>query len=403
MRATEDVFRTFCHISEYGPDGYANLHRLLAASSPLVLWAPSSALLYSLDCRIGPEDFLRYVDQRHIRVIGRERWLTDANYRDAHDWDGARWDASVDRQLARWADEDKTMELSQRRVVVAANEIGEDAADERLKGDHSAVKRILSALRQAESKKEIPRGVFETAERRNTAGTDEGFVKWVLRDAINHIDALRVSGAAAPFLLQPKESRFIALMDDLLREGDSLNAAAHESGADKLTASNHADLTREVTDVLARLDRLRRKHSKASIHDFVRRGDQQILAQWMSNLCAKQAKSRPGDLRDAVSDRLREDFDAGRFNLKDSLLEVSALFGHAGALKAIHDAVLSDVAHMDKVGVFTAVLGYAHTIGSAAGLLPHRSDVPRWPFLYTFGSSGVSGRKIDTLLDCLEA
>jgi len=38
-------FPTFCHISEYRLQGYSSLHRMLACSRPLVLWAPAPLVL----------------------------------------------------------------------------------------------------------------------------------------------------------------------------------------------------------------------------------------------------------------------------------------------------------------------------------------------------------------------
>ncbi|GHG38657.1 MULTISPECIES: hypothetical protein [Amycolatopsis] len=66
-------FRTFCHIGEYGEAGYRNLHRMVVSSDPLVLWAPSSTLLSA--SQVEPRQFVRLVDDRHVRVIAREPWL----------------------------------------------------------------------------------------------------------------------------------------------------------------------------------------------------------------------------------------------------------------------------------------------------------------------------------------
>lgn len=48
------VLPTFCHVSELGALGYGNLHRMLAMSRPLNLWAPSSVLLRDPGCRVTP-------------------------------------------------------------------------------------------------------------------------------------------------------------------------------------------------------------------------------------------------------------------------------------------------------------------------------------------------------------
>ncbi len=170
MSATGDDFRTFCHLSEYGEEGYAQLHRMLAASAPLVLWAPSTSLLQSRDCLVQPMGFLHYVERGDIRVIGRERWLTSSRYRNAHSWPGAAWNAEVDDKLAEWAETDKVKPLSERKVVVAAEEGGPQAAEQRLQEDPNAEKETWSALVRADSAGHLPPGVLQSAERQNAAG-----------------------------------------------------------------------------------------------------------------------------------------------------------------------------------------------------------------------------------------
>jgi hypothetical protein len=73
---TEEIlFPTFCHIGEYDEYGYQILHRMLAVSQPLILWAPTSPLLERGQCRIPPRNFLRHVEEGRIRVFAREQWL----------------------------------------------------------------------------------------------------------------------------------------------------------------------------------------------------------------------------------------------------------------------------------------------------------------------------------------
>ena len=78
---TDAAFPTFCHISEYNEAGYRLLHRMLAMSQPLILWAPTSAGLEHEQCRIPPPKFIRYVEEGRIRVFGREPWLTSRVFR----------------------------------------------------------------------------------------------------------------------------------------------------------------------------------------------------------------------------------------------------------------------------------------------------------------------------------
>jgi hypothetical protein len=94
-----NVFPIFCHISEYREAGYQALHRMLAISQPLNLWAPSSAYSHSPVCKLPPKDFVRYVDDGLIRVFGREECLLDPEHRARHPRGRER--AGIDRSMVR--------------------------------------------------------------------------------------------------------------------------------------------------------------------------------------------------------------------------------------------------------------------------------------------------------------
>ena len=67
------IWRTFCHINEYDDWGYRNLRRMIAASDPLVIWAPSSQLLgKSSTTKLTPREFLNCVENGAVQVAGRE-------------------------------------------------------------------------------------------------------------------------------------------------------------------------------------------------------------------------------------------------------------------------------------------------------------------------------------------
>ncbi|MGY2062219.1 hypothetical protein ACW9HQ_45700, partial [Nocardia gipuzkoensis] len=69
------LFRTFCHINEYGCEGFEKLHQMVATSAPLVLWGPSSMLIDSPHCRLGRKEFLDLVECGSIRILARRKWL----------------------------------------------------------------------------------------------------------------------------------------------------------------------------------------------------------------------------------------------------------------------------------------------------------------------------------------
>jgi len=147
------VLPTFCHISELGPLGYGNLHRMLAMSRPLNLWAPSSVLLRDPGCKVTPEDFIRYVRNGSIRIVARKKWLTESRKRDKHPWTGARWDPYVDGEIRSILEEDEAQgqPRAQRRVVAAGPEQGWSRAQEYVENNPDAARDWEAVLRLDDS------------------------------------------------------------------------------------------------------------------------------------------------------------------------------------------------------------------------------------------------------------
>ncbi len=117
------TFSTFCHISDHGQAGYADLRRMMSISQPLHLWAPSSALLTEYSGLTGKQ-FVEYVAGGFIIVSGRSRWIFDKHFRDARPWAGAKWGNSIDGELRRICIEDEDKKAGDRRVVATDDESG---------------------------------------------------------------------------------------------------------------------------------------------------------------------------------------------------------------------------------------------------------------------------------------
>src|SRR5947199_5451206 len=146
MSSRKDVFRTFCHISEYGTDGYENLHRMVAASSPVVLWAQSSRLIESASCRLTNREYVKLIEDGQIRIIGREDWILSRPFRNNHRWPGSRWVAEIDDAIKSIASDDQGLPLNQRRVALAGRERGDVWAAEYIANNPQVVDDVSREL-----------------------------------------------------------------------------------------------------------------------------------------------------------------------------------------------------------------------------------------------------------------
>ena len=79
--------RAFFHVDEFREVGMEYLPYLTCVSDPLVVWAPSSILLDATKKTfLKPRDLVSLVDGENapLRIIGREQWLLDKGFRNAH-------------------------------------------------------------------------------------------------------------------------------------------------------------------------------------------------------------------------------------------------------------------------------------------------------------------------------
>jgi hypothetical protein len=213
------TFPTFCHIGEYDEDGYQKLHRMLAMSQPLILWAPTSSQLEHEKCRIPPRAFLEYVEEGRIRVMARKKWLTDPTFRDHlafkadRPYPGARWDKNFDGELKRICEQDASYPAEQRHVLVAPEENGWEWAEKYLESNPEQITRWSRVARGKKPEAKVPTGTLQAAFR--YAGDDPAkFAQAVLRDAYNHGDAIKLSGADVPFLLSATDRRFLDILGE---------------------------------------------------------------------------------------------------------------------------------------------------------------------------------------------
>jgi hypothetical protein len=212
MTAAE--FPGFCHISEYGEDGYAQIKDMLLITAPLTLWSPSSTLLISKS-DLSPREFINLVDEGFIRVIGREEWLTSAKFRNEHKFQHARWNAAIDDRLKVFAEEDKTESPERRRVVVAPPADGYEWAEARLERRRGEIKRWNQVYRHAPEK--LPTGTLDTIsqnleERKTGASEAHTVAKTILRDVRNHGKAIESARSEISLHLNRVDIAFLGLL-----------------------------------------------------------------------------------------------------------------------------------------------------------------------------------------------
>jgi hypothetical protein len=376
-------FPTFCHISEYGENGYGDLHRLLAISQPLNLWAPSSVLIKQVSS-ISERDFIRYVDKRFIRVIARHEWLTDPGFRNAHPWPGARWVKKIDDALLDILRDDECVEEGQRRVLVAPPERGLDLAEEFLENNPDQVAYWNRASRSRIRK--LPEGVLETAQKR-AGGVPREVAKWILRDAYNHGAALALSRAETPLFLSGEHKRFVQL----------ISAAQPSSGAQPpAPAPPSSRLTQELSNQL--LDVLRHLDVHAGPRDldrFLLGAGRQGLVEWMGDMCALYRDHNPRALDSAVIRQLRGKISGGRLSRPIGDLRAhpaSTVMGAVGLAQAAVDTIVSPGSSWGMVGLAAAVYPVGHGLMRQMGWVPSTFTGPQWPFLYAYSSPATKRR-----------
>ena len=389
------VFPTFCHISELGTPGYSNLHRMLAISSPLNLWAPSSVLLRDPGCRITPDEFMRYVRNGNIRVIARHEWLINRRRRDAHPWEGARWDPDIDGQLRSIMEEDEASGLprAQRHVVAAEPENGWERAEEYITENPVAARTWESALHmQDRDGGLIPPGTLETA-RRMARKRPDGTLLAVLRDAFNHGSAIGESDAEVPLLLRPEDRAFLDLMAEIQDGQDDSGDEASTRQPPLDMQGDIAELTYKMIEALQKIET-----DRTQIHEFVGTPEQDDLLRWVAAVCSRIKIGGVQAANIDVARELAEQLRQGKFpglhitELRRAL-EAAAATATAVDISFAARALVSGADYMGIAGFVAAAFPVGYGVCKKMGWVPGSFSGPRWPFLYAGTESSQRGRK----------
>ncbi|MEU5046959.1 hypothetical protein [Streptomyces griseorubiginosus] len=360
---------------------------MLAASKPLTLWAPSSALLQDRDCRITPADFVEHVEKGHIRIVARRKWLIDREARDTHPWAGARWDASVDGAIRSIMEDDLSIrDRSLRRVVAAEEEQGWEFAEAAVEEDREGTAEWERLLASGEAEQVIPPGTLETA--RRFGGDDpRRQVIAVLRDAYNHGHAVRESDAEIPFLMRRTDRAFITRIAAMSCPPPvpHLNASARTDGETPAPV-NLAEVTGQLLDVLRSIET-----NRTDIGKFVGTPEHSALVAWMAAVCERVKSQGVAAANMDVAGELAGQLAQAGF----PGLALSELGRHWTTGEATSVAVASldlwltlspfttgSPGINDLLGLLTSAFPVGHGLCKRMGLVPGLFDGPQWPFLY---------------------
>lgn len=390
------TFPTFCHISQYGQLGYENLHRMLAVSSPLNIWAPSSVELASGRWPIGVERLLRYVEQGHLRIIGRRSWLTERRKRDEHPWEGARWYPPIDDALkAIFENDESETDPRRRRVLAARDEGGRVWAEDYIDSHPGEVDRWYRIGHGRQARDRIPAGTYEAVlrvpdDRRQVA-------RAVLRDAYNHGQAIIDAGADCPVLLAPSDARFLKIISSVPADGNP-TAGIGEQRRLARTHHNLGTLTRTLVEDLGKLE-----PHRADLADFIGHEGHTLLVAWFAALAEEVKREDPRRVDEKASRALRDGLAGGRFDGFSTAglgRRLAPTMDFAAAAVGVSTAALGVALSQDALGVL-GMLACAYDVGNGLGKhlgwIPAQFDGPQWPFLYMYGQQATQRRRREVL------
>jgi hypothetical protein len=377
---------------------------MLASSKPLTLWAPSSALLQDPLCRITPARFVEYVEQGHIRIVARRKWLIDREARDAHPWHGARWNTSVDGAIRSIMEDDLAItDRSLRRVVAAEDEQGWEFAEAAVEEDREGTLEWERLLASGEAEHVIPPGTLETA--RRWGGDDpRRQVIAVLRDAYNHGHAVRESDADIPFLMRRTDREFITRIASMSCPPPvphlTQPAQIAQIGGEAAVPVNLAEVTGQLLDALRSIET-----NRTDIGKFVGTQEHTALVAWTAAVCERVKSQAVAAANVDVARELADQL--ARVGFPGLALSEAGLHWTAGeATSAVVASLdlwltLSPVATgtpgiNDFLGLLTAAFPVGHGLCKRVGLVPGLFDGPQWPFLYA--GKKATRRSVSALL-----
>lgn len=365
----------FCHVSDYGARGYQNLHRLIATSRPLVLWAPSAFVLKEQydrgKARIDPRTLASFVESGYVQIIGRENWLTDEHFRRNHRWSGAVW-TDFDARVKSICVEDQSLPEAARRVSVVEPEDGYVWADQLIADEPQRIEEVWKLLQS----RRVPVGTRERVARLGDPAKVTA-VREVLRDTRNHSRAFELADSDI-MAMSNGYSKFFRLLES--------------RGSLRRPSSSGPPKERIVDATVKLLGRLESMGPTSSLEKFVGSREHEELTEWMA-IVFREAKSvKRTELEEFLRTRLGEEVEGGQvqetwlrfFGLPEA--RVGGSLTATGLVLAIVGFVLDPTHLLGIAGVGVGAFPMVSGICRRLGLVKPEYKGPEWPFMYAFGN-----------------
>lgn len=404
----ERFFSTFCHISDYGTQGFNLLPQMIEISYPLVLWAPPGSQVNECyragTCLLPPAKLIEYVEKGFIHIVGREKWLLDESYRrhyaDAHPF--ATWHDNFDGALKSIWHTQQNMPKNQRSIILASEADGLEWAKQLIQEEPERIDPIWERIET----KRIPMVSLKRIQQ--YTGDKEKSVLQVLSDVRNHTKAIHDIDADLPFLLHENDSRFFRFLE--------------KSGANKLPQKKQFFQQGTQLHLIQESDRLLSyiKHPEkfSSLDDFIGSEAHKDLAKWLhSTVNLAQFYWSRQRLRAFMVGQLRHDIEQRKPTdnpwdiIGSSRLEKMVNVG--GLITGIASLFFGGLAFDPSTalsigGLITNTVPILTGISGRLGILRTNYNGPQWPYLVRFNRNpkkqdiGEVKAILDTLLAVMD-
>lgn len=392
----------FCHISDYEARGYAALHRMVATSQPIVLWAPSFAYLETLhgngQARVSPEDLLRWVEADHVRVIGREKWLLNESWRAAaaeERWEGYAW-TSADAALKSIAKNDESAGDAA-RVRVVEDEDGLKIAEREIESDEAIVDEVFGLF----ADQRVPIGSLQRATRAlsEVAGLfdpsavyrpehKEVVAREVIRDARNHARAIELAGVDLPFL----DHSDGAFFDVITHRRGSASLSRGSLPDDKAAAAAAVFTMRTL------LQQLEEVGQRPLMSGFIGSDDHKELARMVGVFARKIRECEImapeifilGELEDSIKKSLSPEKWSETLGIPATNMEKTVFT--AGTATTAWGFAVDPTGALSIAGLLIALYPIVAGVSRRLGIAPLVDAENHWMYMYAFGKPPTKKR-----------
>ncbi|HEY4611405.1 MAG TPA: hypothetical protein VII11_00300 [Bacteroidota bacterium] len=393
----------FCHINDLGRSGYNSLRTLVIAFDHVVLWSPSERYLQKL-CESdpllpAPEELLWYCEQGHVKIMGRDWWLTNEEPRKKHPWRYAKWSDSFDGRILEFLREDRLAGRSgsNARVIQMGPEDGDRWAEEQLRLGHVNAREINLATEKNRTLAAYRRRFQQARQKTNPA-------QFLLRVARNHGVAIAASGADRNFGTPTDKVLFQTLTNAAFENVNHV----FKLQSTKVSGERLAEALDAVISKIQTAGKAAR--SKEEAFDRVTailsdKNELEDIRKWVNTADLLAAQIGEIHVEGILSENLVKTIAQGalRKTLSDYILPGST----ADKVATISSLILGGVgmtlgSPLAPIGLGILALTRGINLLKWASVIPDDYTGPNWPFYLAEGDRAVTRIKRENLLRVLQ-